>query len=60
MFGSWTAALPAAGLAPASEAHWNDEQLRRILVRWARWHTRHGDGEASAASYTRWAAQQPG
>jgi hypothetical protein len=57
--GSWTAALRAAGLTPAYEAHWSDEHVRAILARWARWHTRHAAGEPSAASYRRWAAQQP-
>ena len=58
LFGSWAAALRAAKLTPAYEAHWSDEHVRAILARWARWHARHATGEPSAASYRRWAAQQ--
>ena len=59
-YGSWNAALRAAGLTPGREAQWNDERVHAILAGWARWHTRHGSGEPSAASYRQWAARQPG
>jgi hypothetical protein len=58
LYGSWNAALRAAGLTPQHEAHWSDEHVRAVLSEWARWHTRHGRGDPSAASYRRWAASQ--
>jgi hypothetical protein len=58
LYGSWNAALRAAHLTPEHEAHWSDEHVRAVLSEWARWHTRHGRGEPSAASYRRWAASQ--
>jgi hypothetical protein len=32
LFGSWNAALRAAGLTPGREAHWSDEYLRAVLA----------------------------
>jgi hypothetical protein len=59
-FGSWNAALRAAGLSPGHEPHWSDERVHAVLAAWARWHIRQARGEPSQASYRRWAAQQPG
>jgi hypothetical protein len=59
LFGSWNAALRAAGLTPGREAHWSEERVRASLGDWARWHRQHGRAEPSAASYQQWAARQP-
>jgi hypothetical protein len=59
LFGSWNEALRAAGIAPEHHAHWDDRDIHAILREWASWHAANHGGEASAASYARWAGQHP-
>ena len=58
LFGSWNAALRAAGLSRIPPAHWSPTAILEALRAWASWPARAGVGVPSKASYRAWASTQ--